>query len=386
MNTIISIVGRAVAGALALALVVAPAAGRADSDLSLTVSGPRNESLGTGDPDAGSITIGQTKTFTLTIANAGPSTAATVNVAKPVLDSKLKIVGWKGCALHETDSTLHTIDPTLDAAWPCVISQIQDGTSTKVLIDVTYEAGTLVPADYPKTMPSTCPADDTNTGSAGFGLIDSEFSVSAAAVDPDPANNAVVYPTAVSKIADLSISITRGAFAVGSNVTYTATVTNNGPCLSNDVWIADWDGASTFNPPPPYTKEGTSPAGTLTFVSSSGDAGADCEPIWDNCEFGDMDVGVTMTQDIVYTVNAMPSSDLMQTGYTLNLSALSGDVTYDFGRNFGQTLDPKSSNDRTSVQDIVSKDVSTCATGGVPGLLGLVLVGLLPLARRRRNS
>jgi uncharacterized repeat protein (TIGR01451 family)/MYXO-CTERM domain-containing protein len=388
MNTIVSIVGKALAGGLILALVAAPAAVRAaDADLTVTMTGPRNEALGSGDPDTDAITIGQTKTYKVNVHNNGPSTARGVTLAMPTLDPKLTITAVRGCSLAPVAGV---IDPTNSAAWPCRIADIQDLTSTQVQFDVHYTSSHTVvpaiPADYPKTLPTVCPATD-----AAFALTDTSVTVATSTtVDTNLADNTATSTPGVAAIADLTLAITipAGSFQIGSHAVYTATVTNHGPCPANDVWISDFDGASAFIPPPPYSPAGMSKAGTLKFESSSGDADANtpgCEPIWDGCEFGNMAVGASMTQVAIYTPQAMPA-DLMQSAYPFNLDAWSGYYPYDYGANAGQTKDPNVDDNVVTVKNLVSQSVSTCSTGGIPGALGLVFLALLPLARRRRQE
>lgn len=396
MNTIVSIVGKALVAGLTLALIAAPlAAQAADADVGIAITRLRNESLGSGDSDLNKITIGQTKTLTLTVSNVGPSTATGVKLAKPTLDAKLTILDVRGCALTPVNGV---IDPTLDAAWPCLVAgsgSIQDGTSAVVSIDVQYTSDpakvAAIPADWPKTLPTVCPADDTVTGFDGFALAPTVVSITSTTTDLNPDNDTATVTTPTAKIADVTLSITipatgAGSFQFGQDAVFTATVTNHGPCVANDVWINDIDGVSAFVPPPPYSPANTPTAGTYVFVSSTGDADANtpnCEAIWDGCEFGDLAVDASASQTLTYAPQPMPSNDLMQTAYPFGLNGWSGLLPYDFGSNFGQTLDPKPDDNRETLKHIVSKDVSSCSTGGVPGALGLLLVGMAALRRRR---
>jgi len=395
MNTIVSIVGKALVAGLTLALIAAPVAAQAaDADVGIVITRLRSSALGSGDSDANKITIGQTKTLTLTLTNAGPSAATGVKLAKPTLDPKLTMVKVIGCALQPVAGV---IDPTLDLAWPCTVGTVSDvaGANTAVVsIDVKYTDKTAdvaaIPADYPKHLPTVCPSTD-----AAFAMAPVAVSITSTTVDPNPANDTATRTFATASIADVGITIAIPTFVIGQPSTITVTATNKGPCPANDVWVSDFDGSSAFVPAPPNTPVGTSTLGTWVFVSSSGDADAvdgtgaplytpNCEAIWDGCEFGPLASGASATQTLIYTPQPMPSNDLMQTAYPFGLNGYSGLLPYDFGSNLGQTLDPILDDNKVVVKHIVSKDVSGCSTGGVPGALGLLLVGLATLTRRRR--
>lgn len=400
MNTIVSIVGKALVAGLTLALIAAPVAAQAaDADVGIAITRLRNEALGGGDSDANKITVGQTKTLTLTLTNAGPSSATGVKLAKPTLDAKLTIVEVRGCALQ---AVAGVIDPTLDGAWPCAVPTISDvaGANTAtVSIDVKYTDKNSVlagiPADWPKHIPTTCPSTDTLTGTEGFAMDPVGVAlVFTGTTDPNSANDTASRTFATGSLADVGVTIDIPTFVIGQPSTISVTVTNKGPCLANDVWVNDIDGSSAFVPAPPNTPVGTPTLGTWVFVGSTGDAGTfndagdfvitpDCEAIWDGCEFSDIPSGESRSQVLTYIPQPMPDNDLMQTAYPFGLNAYSGLLPYDFGSNFGQTYDPILDDNKKVVKHIVKKDVGSCSTGGVPGALGLLLVGMAALRRRR---
>jgi len=178
--------------------------GTLSADLAVTNSGPASA-------DAGS-----NVSYTLTLTNNGPNAAPNVVLNNPT-PANLALVSVSGDCPNN--------------ALPCQYASINSG-AVKV-VTATY----AIPASY-------------NTAVA----ITDVASVSSGAADPVAANNAATATTTVTTLTDIVVSMTGPASAArGTNVSYTITVTNNGPSRAHAVNVAD-----------------VTPAG-LTFVSNSGD-------------------------------------------------------------------------------------------------------------------
>ena len=203
----------------------------ASADVSITKTG------------TASVVAGNNVSYTLTVSNAGPSDAASVNVTDAT-PAGLTFVSNSG------DCT---------TAFPCSLGAVPSGATR------TITAVFKVNSNYSGASPFT------NTAS-----------VSTTTSDPSAGNNSASAQTTVSTSADLSITKNGTASAVpGSNVTYTITVTNSGPSDAATVSVAD-----------------ATPAG-LTFVSNSGDC-ATAFP----CALGTLTSGATRTITAVFKVNA----------------------------------------------------------------------------------
>ncbi len=150
------------------------------ADLSLTK---------TGSPDP--VATGGSITYELIVDNAGPETATGVQVVDTLPGGVMFDSASAGC--NESGGVV-----------TCALSNIDSGGSDMVEIVVTAETA---------------------------GEITNSATVSASEPDPQPQDNSDSETTTVTASADLSVSVTDSpdpAF-VGQNVTYTVTVTNNGP-------------------------------------------------------------------------------------------------------------------------------------------------------------
>ena len=173
------------------------------ADLSIVKAGPA------------SVGRGANVTYTIVVTNAGPSNAASVQVADAT-PAGITFVSNAG------DCT---------TAFPCSFASIPSGATR------TITATFNVPAGY------SGPSPFTNTAA-----------VTSAATDPVPANNSSSAQTTVVAGADLSIVKTGPAFATrGADLVYSIVVTNGGPDAAVSVAVAD-----------------PTPAG-LTFASNTGD-------------------------------------------------------------------------------------------------------------------
>jgi uncharacterized repeat protein (TIGR01451 family) len=191
------------------------------ADLSVTQSGP------------GAALAGTTVSYTITVANAGPSDAANVMLSDP-LPVGVTLLGVGG------DCT----------AFPCVLGTIVPGSARTAT--VTYE----VPADY-----------------SGANPLANVASVTSSTDDPNLGNNIHSATTTIGAGADVAITFEGPDFVErGSEATYMVRVTNNGPSSATGV-----EATSTL------------PSG-VTLVSNVGD----CSGAWP-CTFGTLAAGETKT-------------------------------------------------------------------------------------------
>jgi len=372
-------------------LLLAPLATRAQAvaDLSVSLSSLSDAPiLGRRDPNLGQIVPSQVKQYSIELDNLGPSTAVDVDVAKPVIDSRLRIVNVAGCALKsflcgaqpgETSPQCtseaggeRVIDPNDARSWPCLVPSVADFTAPTVDFDVEWPVPPDDPAteDVDESLPTTCPELITLTAT-------SVSVTTTGTTDPDLANNTATHTPVAGAVADLTINLVSDVYAggEGTQFTVTATVTNNGPCAAADVFVLDWDGLSDQK----MTWIDTSTTGCLDNA---------VEPGFDGCEVGDMPNGGTATVTASYIVGSI-AADELQRATTVSWNTYSLLFPYAAsasGSWDGRTFDPKesgvTSHNVDAINVITSQDVSTCSTGGVPGLLGLLLVGF-PLLRRR---
>jgi uncharacterized repeat protein (TIGR01451 family)/fimbrial isopeptide formation D2 family protein len=147
----------------------------------------------------GAVTAGQDVTYQLTVANAGPSVAASP-VVTDVLPSGLTFVsasgpGWS-CSFDTPTSTLTCVDP------------------------VGIGAGSTAPRVTVVAL----------LASAATGTVANTATVASTTPDPDPSNNSSTDTAPITTSADLAITKVHTATLVaGGTVTYTLTVTDSGP-------------------------------------------------------------------------------------------------------------------------------------------------------------
>jgi uncharacterized repeat protein (TIGR01451 family) len=136
----------------------------------------------------------------------------------------------------------------------------------------------------------------TTTGASVPSVINTSV---ATANEPDPvaANNTGAETTTVNPLADISVAKTDSPdpVNVGSNLTYTVTVSNAGPSPATAVNLTD-----------------TLPAG-LTFVSATPSAGTCTGTTTASCSLGTINSGSSVTVTIVATVTAAAPASLSNT-------------------------------------------------------------------------
>jgi uncharacterized repeat protein (TIGR01451 family) len=196
----------------------------------------------------------QPVTYTVTVTNNGPSTARSASLTDtlPVADFAF------ASALPSQGSCA----PLVGAALSCALGDVPDG--GRVTVTVVMD----VPASFDGH-------DVTNSAT-----------VESDSFDPNPGNNTAAFTSSSNPQADLSVTKTASPEPViaGEGVTYTVTVSNNGPFAATDVALQD-----------------LLPAGT-SVVGASG-AGFTCTtgpPI--NCTIPSLAVGASATVTVTATV------------------------------------------------------------------------------------
>ncbi len=193
---------------------------------------------------SGPFSAGQTLTYSLTVANAGPSTATSVQITDTPTNLTITGVSGGGCV-----------------ALPCTITSIASGANVVVTVTATITAA---------------------------GAFDNSASVSGAEPDPDPSNNTDDSDNGGSTgtaSADLSLSktVSNATPDLNSNVTFTVTLSNAGPDNATNVVVTD-----------------QLPAG-LTLVSATPSAGA-YNPVTGAWSLASVGSGTSATLQLVTTV------------------------------------------------------------------------------------
>ena len=178
------------------------------ADLAVTKSGPASATAGTN------------VTYSVTLTNNGPSTATNVTLTDTL----------------PAGTTFVSATQTGGPAFTC-------GHAAGV---VTCTRATLAPLASATFQIVAAVAPEAT------GTITNTAAVNATTADPAAGNNVATAPTTLGVSADLAVTKSGPAAATaGTNVTYTVTVTNNGPSTATNVTLTD-----------------TLPAGT-TFVSTT---------------------------------------------------------------------------------------------------------------------
>lgn len=251
---------------------------------------------------------GTSVTYTIVATNNGPSDANGVSVADtfPSILSGVTFTSVAaGGATGNTAAGSGNINDTLN---------MPAGSS------VTYTVNATIDAD------ATGELTNTATVTAPEGVT-----------DPTPGNNSATDTDTLTPEADLSITKTDGATdeVPGTSITYTITVTNNGPSDDPSVSVAD-----TF----PGTLQGV----TFTSVAAGGATGNTAAGAGNIADTVNMPAGSSVT----YTVNATIASSA--TGNLSNTATVTASVT-----------DPTPGNNSATDTDTLtpSADVAVDKTG-----------------------
>ena len=153
--------------------------------------------------DVDPVAAGTNLVYTLTVTNAGPSTATAVSVAE-MLPTEVTLVATTGCV--EDPGGVPT----------CTLGTILPGAMAQYTVEVAVDAA----------------ADGTITNTA---------TVSTAVTDPNAANDTATEDTLVTPLADLAITKidSKDPVAPGDTLTYTIDVTNLGPSVAPNVVVTD---------------------------------------------------------------------------------------------------------------------------------------------------
>jgi uncharacterized repeat protein (TIGR01451 family) len=326
------------------------------ADLSVTNAGSPNPV-----PAGGNITYSQS------VTNAGPATAATVSFTDPVPANTTAVslsgpAGWS-CSIA-------TVPPS------CTIGSLAPNTTANFTYVVSVNANVT----------------------AGTAITETD-SVSSATGDPNPGNNSATVNTQVAGSADLSVTNLANPVPViaGNNITYTQVVNNAGPSTATGVTLTETLPASTtavsLTGPAGWTCSlGTltctnpsllsgSPA-TITFTvkvtagTSAGTAinatvsvsSAVGDPNPANNVATASDVVATATQaDLVTTNVALPTSVVAGSNVTYTQSVTNNGPAAATGATFSGTTPPN-----TNFQSIIPAAGWTCGTVPAIGSTGII--------------
>lgn len=158
-----------------------------------------------------SVTAGSNLTYTITVSNAGPSTAANVSLSNAIpaattFTSLTSAAGWS-CTTPAVGATGNI---------SCSNAAFAPGTATFTLV-VTVDPGTAASS------------------------ISSTASVTSTTSDPATGNESATATTPVTTAADLAMSNTASSPSVinGQPITYTLVVTNNGPSAAASLSLGN---------------------------------------------------------------------------------------------------------------------------------------------------
>lgn len=199
-----------------------------DADLAVTKDAPPNPAAGTD------------VSYSITVTNNGPATATPVTLTDPVpaFTTYVSGVGRSGVVCGEAGGVI-------TCTWPGITS----GTTVTLTLTVHVNAD------------------------AGGNFVNNQATVSAPQNDPNPFNNSDSAAFIAASQADVSVTKvdTPDPVVHGANITYTITVTNNGPGDARNTFLTD---NLPFN---------------ATFVSATTPAGWSCGTPAPGQPFGEID-------------------------------------------------------------------------------------------------
>ncbi len=314
-----------VAGALAAHAQILPGG---TANLTIAVTSPK------------SITFGGTAKYTITITNAGPNHATDLKLtgvtppAAPAGVSTLEATAVAGCTPEDATGKL---------LFPCDITADLNTTAPQtVTVTITWVA---TDASGNAIVATACPATTATLG-------DVTFAFSATSTPTTFTATGLGAGVAVSQFTDLAIALdgpTGGA--VGQSVTYTGTVTNNGPCPATSVVVS------------------FVPGNLLTFQSGTGAC-----PTTDDCKLNTIAPGAApITFTTTYKVASLPS-DVTQTTIPNELDLATKTDNVDAGAGVATT----------GIR--VGKEGGGCNSGGPGGLIAVALMAAAVFAVRRRRT
>lgn len=224
--------------------------------VSFAVTNPKADLSVTKSDNPDPVGVGYTLTYTVTVGNVGTCTVTaklTTASGRQATTSQNASVSAANVVLTDTlpnPVTVSSVPAACAVSFPtvtCNLGTIANGGSATVTIQVTPQAGAV---------PSI-----TNTAS-----------VTGAITDSNAANNTATAVTTVTPVADLSVTKDDSPDPVNAtqNLTYTVTVTNNGPSAATNVTLTDTlPAAVTFVSVTPGTPTCTYSAGPPSKVTCS---------------------------------------------------------------------------------------------------------------------
>jgi large repetitive protein len=220
----------------------------ASADVSVTKNGPA------------AVAPGSDITYAVTVANAGPSDAANVQLIDNVPAGTTFV------------SANQTSGPTFNCVTPAV-----GGTGPITCSIASLVAGASAAFDF------VMHVDPSTTGT-----ISNTATATSTTTDPTPGNGTATSPPATVSPSTTDVSLTKTAngerFSPSSNVTYTITATNNGPAVATNVVVTD-----------------ILPAGT-TFVSATPSQGSCSGTTTVTCNLGVLLPSTSATIALVVTL------------------------------------------------------------------------------------
>lgn len=318
----------------------------------------------TGPPTA---IAGTDITYTLSIANDGPSTASGVTVTD-VLSTGVQILSVSGSggascnAGVPGDSTLPTV---------CSFGNLAPGAVRTMTVEVH-----ILP-DF-------------------IGALHDDATVSSATFDDDLSDNLDTVATDVTGSADLSITKTDSPDPVlaGNDLTYTLTVTNDGPSTANDVEVTD-----------------TLPADTSFVEGVDGNGATVCALVQPGivvCDLETMGPGESETLYITVNVDpSVPDDAVLENSATVtsstpdpdpsdNTATASTEVDTAADLWIDKTATLRSGNpapvivytltvhnDTGCETDAQSTPTPTCGTGGPSDAQDIIVTDILPLTSKK---
>ncbi len=284
------------------------------------------------------VNVGSNLTYTLIATNNGPGGATNV-----------------------------TITDTLPAGVTFVSANASQGSCLQAAGTVTCNVGAL---------PSIALNSATVTivvtpQAAAAPSITNTASVSATEPDPNPANNSASVTTTVTPVADLAVTKTSSPTSVpiGSNITYTIKVTNNGPSPANGVTATDT----------------LPPSSAFLFVSASASQGSCAPPASGKivCAVGTLANGANATATVVITptAGALPSitnsvsvnSNQFDPNLANNSASATTTVTPLTASDFSLAISPASAS--TQAGGTATYTITVTPSGGFTGNVSLACSG-----------
>ena len=255
-----------------------------DADIGVTKDAPASPAAGTDVP------------YSITVTNNGPADAAPVTLTDPLpaFSTYVSGVGGSGVVCGEAGGVV-------TCTWPGITS----GTTVTLTLTLHLDAG------------------------AGGDFINNTATVSAPQNDPNPVNNSDSAAFIAASQADVAVTKvdTPDPAVQGANITYTITVTNNGPGDAHNTFLTD---NLPFN---------------ATFVSATTPAGWSCGTPTPGQSLGEV--------DCVTASLANGASATFTVVVQVSPSALSGSSVSNSAHVSAQVTDPNSANNDAQAVTLV---------------------------------